>query len=266
MAEKARPKLKPRQLRKLFAMGLLSVKGSGKDRKVAYDKAKAASMKKGSGGGSSSQPRRDFSATREQRIAAGLAKPVPGSKRTAGELRSRIRELSQGNQSYGQRIQRIGRIASLLNEEVQLTGQFGSLAGREKQRQLDVKKGMAKAVAKTLPARSGSFDYRIDRLLARNRSKLSEVYKTDRSEESKRARYAQLKRREKTLEQFRQRANKILTTVGMGTKFSRNAVLKAGGIVGSKGVGWQQIAAKSERAYIEGMKKRRMPLPGSGGR
>lgn len=108
MAEGKRPKLTPQQLRKLFAMRVLSASGKGDKRKVSYQKPAKKE-------GSSAKP--DFSATRAERIAAGLSRQAPGFAEgtTVGWLRERIQK-ARGAKTFGERLQAAGFVGKVQNK------------------------------------------------------------------------------------------------------------------------------------------------------
>lgn len=182
-------------------MGLLSVKGSGKDRKVAYDKAKAASMKKGGGtAGGSSQPRRDFSATREQRIAAGLSKAIPvgGGKELSADALRKSFQAAQGRQTFEGRTKSVLRAAQLINTPGEQLGGGGP----------GERLGLALA-RKVVPERTTRAPSRIESLRRTIKQQQREIYaRTSNPPADRKRRYGQLKERERRLGKLEDLINK----------------------------------------------------------
>lgn len=232
MAEKARPKLNPQQLRKLFAMGVLKASGKGDKRKIAYEKPKKAA----------SGPRtvaERISALRD--VAAGTRAPSSLPERVgryreraqaaeAAALKSLQERAKQrmGEDYYGtarkQRIEaataRLERVRGL-KRSIQQAGISEEASGAVRQSGSGLAQRVAKAASKAAQTADikaaataakqkrdnpASRINRVNALLSQIKRQQRDLYgPTDiRTNKRRKERYAQLKKRERALERIRE--------------------------------------------------------------
>lgn len=164
-------------------MGVLKAAGKGDKRKVSYDKPK-----KGSDG---SQPKRDFSATREQRIAAGRAKAIPvgGGKELSADALRKSFQAAQRRQTFEGRAGSVKRAAQLINTPGEQLGGGGP----------GERLGLALA-RKAVPERTVRAPSRIESLRRTIKQQQRDIYaKSSNPPADRKRRYGQLKERERRL-------------------------------------------------------------------